>query len=77
MSLNDGITQKQRGRAELEALVAAFQQSGGTVTRSREHRATAECRICGARHLVLGQRALSSSQLHYRRCGSDQIKIEW
>ena len=40
MSLNDGITQKQRGRAELEALVAAFQQSGGTVTRSREHRAT-------------------------------------
>ena len=48
MSLNDGITQKQRGRAELEALVAAFQQSGGTVTRSREHRATAECRICGA-----------------------------
>ena len=23
MSLNDGITQKQRGRAELEALVAA------------------------------------------------------
>ena len=51
MSLNDGITQKQRGRAELDALVAAFQQSGGTVTRSREHRATAECRICGARHL--------------------------
>jgi hypothetical protein len=31
MSLNDGITQKQRGRAELEALVAAFQQSGDTV----------------------------------------------
>ena len=57
MSLNDGITQKQRGRVELEALVAAFQQSGGTVTRNREHRATAECRICGARHLVPGQRA--------------------
>ena len=53
MSLNDGITQKQRGRAELEALVAAFQQSGGTVTRSREHRATAECRSAAARHLAL------------------------
>ena len=74
MSLNDGITQKQRGRAELEALVAAFQQSGGTVTRSREHRATAECRIRGARHLVPGQRALSSSQLQYRRWGLTRSK---
>ena len=66
MSLNDGITQKQPGRAELEALVAAFQQSGGTVTRSRGHRATAECPTRGARHLVPGQRALSPSQLENR-----------
>jgi hypothetical protein len=75
MSLNDGYTGKQQARAELEELVAAFQKSGGAITRGREHRASALCPVCSARRSVSAEKALNW-KLHCHRCGAD-AKVEW
>jgi hypothetical protein len=65
-------TKKQRQRAELEALVAQYD---GPITRKNERRVTV-CRICAARYFVPVERALTL-KLYCRRCGSEQVLIEW
>lgn len=71
MSLNDGLTSKQRARVELEKLVANY---NGPINRSRSQRVIVAC-VCGARRSVATENALKW-KFHCLRCGAE-VKPRW
>jgi hypothetical protein len=44
--INDGLTQKQRARAELEQLVADYRENDGMISRERGRRVMLSCETC-------------------------------
>lgn len=70
MSLNSNSASKSKQRAELEQLVTAYQENGGTVTRQREDKATIRCRACHHRRYVATRYAMSFGRV-CPKCGGE------
>jgi hypothetical protein len=68
MSL-DGMTEKQRARAELERLVAEFHEKGGAISRSPGISATLVCQGCNHRRHV-SIRFVENFSTACNRCGA-------
>jgi hypothetical protein len=74
MSLNDGMTTKQRQRAELERLCAEYD---GPINRQRSQRVVLCCETCNARRSISLVSYTAIATRHCFRCGSDQMKVQW
>jgi hypothetical protein len=70
VSLNNGSNNKSLLRAELEKMVEAFEQDGGTVSRSAGSKITLRCTICGHRRHVSMAFALQFKP-QCSRCGGE------